>query len=104
MNPYLEDFLKIILNHTGGGLISDILSDTRGPKKAAAQRRVAMYFHYKYVTNNFTKTAAIFKRSRTTARYAYRQIEIAIQDPKISNQISIIGKALASRHLISTKI
>lgn len=102
LDPKLQRLLEVVLERTGGGSFSDILSDTRGPKEAAAQRRIAMYLHYEYSSKNFSETGRTFNRDRTTVRHAYEQIVGAMTDKNFKTKIANMRAALVTRDTIST--
>jgi len=102
VTPQLKNLLEVVLERTGGGSFSDILSDTRGTSEHAQQRRIAMYLHW-CNSRNLTKTGEVFKRDRTTVRHAVEQVNAQESyDETFKTKILNMRKAIASRNTIST--
>jgi chromosomal replication initiation ATPase DnaA len=70
--------------------LDDIVAPTRGSKRAAFARQVAMYMVHTAFGVSVARTAQVFGRDRTTVAHACHLVEDRREDPALDDRLDAL--------------
>lgn len=76
--------------------VSDLHGETRGSRRAAFARQVAMYLAHVALGLSLTEVGAIFSRDRTTVAHACAMIEDERDDPVFDARLEQLERVICS--------
>ena len=72
----------------------ELASEGRGAAEVAFARQVAMYLAHTHLGLPLTEAGGLFRRDRTTARHACRQVEERRDDPRVDTLLEHLERGI----------
>ena len=74
--------------------VDELASERRGAAEVAFARQVAMYLAHTHLGLPLTAAGGLFRRDRTTARHACRQVEERRDDPRVDSLLEHLERGI----------
>lgn len=92
--PLCAGMTQLVVAHAYGVSLDDLRRPSRGRRRIARARQIAMYLTHIVFSMNLADIGRSFGRDRTTALYAIQQVETMRDDPEVNRTLGWLEATL----------
>ena len=100
--PFRREAIELAVAQVFGVTRCDLGLETRGPKRTALARQVAMYLTHVTCWLNLKETGELYQRDRTTVAHACELIEDRRDEPVFDRTLQLLEWIVRALHLRRT--